>query len=59
MRSSRTESTATGTGQIEHDTLAQVNGLRENTSLEERVDQDNYYIENWSPWLDLNISSSL
>ena len=27
---------------------AQVNGLRGNTSLEERVSYDRYYIENWS-----------
>jgi exopolysaccharide biosynthesis polyprenyl glycosylphosphotransferase len=34
---------------------AQVNGLRGDTSLEDRVEWDNYYIENWSPWLDLKI----
>jgi exopolysaccharide biosynthesis polyprenyl glycosylphosphotransferase len=34
---------------------AQVNGLRGKTSLAERVEWDNYYIENWSLWLDLKI----
>lgn len=34
---------------------AQVNGLRGNTSLEERVKYDIYYIENWSLALDLKI----
>jgi exopolysaccharide biosynthesis polyprenyl glycosylphosphotransferase len=34
---------------------AQVHGLRGNTSLEERVKYDIYYIENWSLWLDLRI----
>ena len=34
---------------------AQVNGLRGKTSLSERVEWDNYYIENWSLWLDLSI----
>jgi exopolysaccharide biosynthesis polyprenyl glycosylphosphotransferase len=34
---------------------AQVHGLRGETSLEERVASDNYYIENWSPWLDIRI----
>jgi lipopolysaccharide/colanic/teichoic acid biosynthesis glycosyltransferase len=34
---------------------AQVNGLRGTTSLSRRVEFDNYYIENWSPWLDLKI----
>ncbi len=34
---------------------AQVNGLRGNTSLEERVKYDIYYIENWSLWLDIKI----
>jgi exopolysaccharide biosynthesis polyprenyl glycosylphosphotransferase len=35
--------------------LAQVNGLRGQTSLRDRVEWDNHYIENWSPWLDLKI----
>ncbi len=35
---------------------AQVNGLRGKTSLADRVEWDNYYIENWSLWLDLKIS---
>jgi lipopolysaccharide/colanic/teichoic acid biosynthesis glycosyltransferase len=34
---------------------AQINGLRGETSLAERVEWDNHYIENWSPWLDLKI----
>ena len=34
---------------------AQVNGLRGNTSIEERVRFDNDYIQNWSLWLDLKI----
>lgn len=34
---------------------AQVNGLRGQTSLSERVELDNYYIENWSFWLDVKI----
>ena len=34
---------------------AQVNGLRGGEALEQRVQHDIYYIENWSPWLDLQI----
>jgi exopolysaccharide biosynthesis polyprenyl glycosylphosphotransferase len=34
---------------------AQVHGLRGETSLQDRVACDNYYIENWSPWLDVRI----
>jgi exopolysaccharide biosynthesis polyprenyl glycosylphosphotransferase len=34
---------------------AQVNGLRGETSLSDRIEWDNFYIENWSPWLDLRI----
>jgi exopolysaccharide biosynthesis polyprenyl glycosylphosphotransferase len=34
---------------------AQVNGLRGNTSIEERTKFDLYYIENWSAWFDLKI----
>jgi exopolysaccharide biosynthesis polyprenyl glycosylphosphotransferase len=34
---------------------AQVSGLRGKTSLRDRVEWDNYYIENWSPWLDIKI----
>jgi exopolysaccharide biosynthesis polyprenyl glycosylphosphotransferase len=34
---------------------AQVNGLRGRTSLRDRVEWDNYYIENWSLGLDLKI----
>ena len=35
---------------------AQVNGLRGKTSVSDRIEWDNYYIENWSPWLDLKIA---
>jgi lipopolysaccharide/colanic/teichoic acid biosynthesis glycosyltransferase len=34
---------------------AQVNGLRGNTSLEERIKYDLYYIENWSLAFDIKI----
>lgn len=34
---------------------AQVNGLRGNTPIEDRVKYDIYYIENWSFWFDLKI----
>jgi lipopolysaccharide/colanic/teichoic acid biosynthesis glycosyltransferase len=34
---------------------AQVNGLRGDTSIVERTKYDLYYIENWSPVLDLQI----
>ena len=34
---------------------AQVNGLRGNTSLEERISYDRYYVENWSLVLDIKI----
>jgi exopolysaccharide biosynthesis polyprenyl glycosylphosphotransferase len=34
---------------------AQVNGLRGKTSLADRVEWDNHYIENWSLWLDAKI----
>ena len=34
---------------------AQVNGLRGNTSIEERIKYDLYYLENWSLALDLKI----
>jgi exopolysaccharide biosynthesis polyprenyl glycosylphosphotransferase len=34
---------------------AQVHGLRGKTSLSDRVEWDNYYIENWSLWLDFKI----
>ena len=34
---------------------AQVNGLRGDTSIPERVDYDLYYIENWSLLFDLKI----
>jgi len=35
--------------------LAAVNGLRGDTSIEERARYDNVYIENWSLWLDVKI----
>ncbi|WP_347059024.1 exopolysaccharide biosynthesis polyprenyl glycosylphosphotransferase [Blastococcus sp. HT6-30] len=34
---------------------AQVHGLRGNTSIADRARFDNYYIENWSLWLDTKI----
>ena len=34
---------------------AQVNGLRGDTSIAERVKYDLYYIEHWSPWFDVKI----
>jgi lipopolysaccharide/colanic/teichoic acid biosynthesis glycosyltransferase len=34
---------------------AQVNGLRGDTSLVERIRYDLYYIENWSLWFDIQI----
>jgi exopolysaccharide biosynthesis polyprenyl glycosylphosphotransferase len=34
---------------------AQVHGLRGRTPLADRVEYDNYYIENWSLWLDVKI----
>ncbi|MER5767658.1 exopolysaccharide biosynthesis polyprenyl glycosylphosphotransferase [Streptomyces sp. NPDC001985] len=35
--------------------LAQIHGLRGDTSIEERARFDNHYIETWSPWQDLCI----
>jgi exopolysaccharide biosynthesis polyprenyl glycosylphosphotransferase len=35
--------------------LAQVSGLRGDTSIAERTRYDNYYIEHWSLWLDIKI----
>ncbi|MDA8300659.1 MAG: sugar transferase [Actinomycetota bacterium] len=35
--------------------LAQVNGLRGDTSIEDRARHDNYYIEEWSLWLDFKV----
>ncbi len=34
---------------------AQVHGLRGETPLADRIEYDNYYVENWSPWLDVKI----
>src|SRR5690606_4991267 len=34
---------------------AQINGLRGDTSIEDRLKYDLYYIENWSLWLDIKI----
>jgi len=34
---------------------AQVNGLRGDTSIEDRTQYDLWYVENWSLWLDLKI----
>jgi len=34
---------------------AQISGWRGKTSLSSRVEWDNWYIENWSPWLDFKI----
>jgi exopolysaccharide biosynthesis polyprenyl glycosylphosphotransferase len=34
---------------------AQVHGLRGNTSIEERTAYDLWYVENWTPWLDVKI----
>jgi exopolysaccharide biosynthesis polyprenyl glycosylphosphotransferase len=35
--------------------LAQIHGLRGDTSIAERARFDNYYIEHWSPWHDMKI----
>lgn len=35
--------------------LAQVHGLRGDTSIVERARFDNFYIEHWSPWQDMKI----
>ncbi|MGK5681922.1 exopolysaccharide biosynthesis polyprenyl glycosylphosphotransferase [Actinoplanes sp. URMC 104] len=35
--------------------LAQVNGLRGDTSIDDRVRHDNYYIDHWSLWLDMKV----
>ncbi len=34
---------------------AQIHGLRGDTSIEDRVKYDLWYIENWSLWLDIKI----
>lgn len=35
--------------------LAQVNGMRGDTAIKERASYDNYYIDNWSLWLDMKV----
>ncbi|MEV6401030.1 exopolysaccharide biosynthesis polyprenyl glycosylphosphotransferase [Streptomyces sp. NPDC051907] len=35
--------------------LAQINGLRGDTSIEDRARFDNHYIDSWSPWQDVCI----
>lgn len=35
--------------------LAQVSGLRGDTSIDDRVRHDNYYIDHWSLWLDVKV----
>ncbi len=35
--------------------LAQVNGMRGDTAISERASYDNYYIDNWSLWLDVKV----
>jgi exopolysaccharide biosynthesis polyprenyl glycosylphosphotransferase len=35
--------------------MSQVSGLRGDTSIADRARYDNYYIENWSLWLDIKI----
>jgi exopolysaccharide biosynthesis polyprenyl glycosylphosphotransferase len=35
---------------------AQIHGLRGQTSISDRAEWDNYYIENWSLWLDFKIA---
>jgi Undecaprenyl-phosphate glucose phosphotransferase len=35
--------------------LAQANGWRGNTSIQKRIENDLYYLEHWSLWLDLKI----
>ena len=32
---------------------AAINGLRGDTGIADRVMFDNFYIENWSPWMDI------
>ncbi len=34
---------------------AQVNGYRGDTSIKKRIELDLWYIDNWSPWLDIKI----
>jgi len=37
---------------------AQIHGWRGNTSLERRLEHDLYYINNWSPVLDIEIMAT-
>ena len=56
VRASTSTATATATASSPGLTgWAQVHGLRGDTSLADRVEWDNYYIENWRLWLDLKI----
>ena len=32
-----------------------MHGIRGQTLVSDRADWDNYYIENWTPWLDFTI----
>jgi lipopolysaccharide/colanic/teichoic acid biosynthesis glycosyltransferase len=34
---------------------AAIHGLRGDTSIDDRAMYDNFYIENWSVWLDIKI----
>jgi lipopolysaccharide/colanic/teichoic acid biosynthesis glycosyltransferase len=34
---------------------AAIHGLRGDTSIDDRAIYDNFYIENWSAWLDIKI----
>ena len=36
-------------------TVALISGLRGDTSIADRARYDNYYIENWTLWLDVKI----
>ena len=36
--------------------LSQVSGLRGQTSIVERAEYDNFYVQNWSFWLDFKIA---
>ena len=34
---------------------AQVHGLRGQTSIADRIELDNWYVQNWSLWLDVKV----